>query len=166
MEYHPVVKRIKDFLDERGITYKAFEHDAVRTSEEAALVRPEYSLSQGCKALIVRIKKRNIPKSEERDFVQIVVPGDSKFDPKKVREALNTKDIRFATEEEVRELTDGVEPGGVPPFGNLFGLRVLVDSGVFAHEETIFNAGDRRYSIAIATDDYKRAVQPQVTELV
>lgn len=166
MKHHPVVEKIKDLLDEQGIPYKAFEHDEVRTSEEAAAVRPEYTMAQGAKALIVRIKKKGVPKEEEREFVQIVVPGDAKFDPKKARAALDAKDIRFATEDEVKELTGGVEPGGVPPFGNLFGLRVIADAGIFDHDETIFNAGDRRYSIAIATEDYKKAVEPHIAKVV
>ena len=164
--YHPVVQKIKDLLDTAGVAYKTFEHEAVRTSEEAAALRPEYSLSQGTKALIVRIKKKGVPKAEEKQFVQLVVPGDAKFNPQKVRQALDAKDIRFATEEEVSTITEGVQPGGVPPFGNLFGLAVYMDTACLEHEESIFNAGDRRYSIALKNDDLVAVVKPVVVELV
>ena len=166
IEYHHVVEKIKTLLDSNGISYKTFEHEEVRTSEEAAAVRPEYSLAQGAKALIVRIKKKGVPKEEEKQFVQLVVPGDAKFDPKKARAALNAKDIRFATEDEVLEITDGVKPGGVPPFGVLWNLPVYMDEGLKQHEETIFNAGDRRYSIALKIEDYQKVVQPEVVALV
>lgn len=166
MEYHPVVGKIRTHLDAAGVAYKTFEHDAVRTSEEAAAVRPEYSLAQGAKALIVRIKKKNLPKEAEKQFVQIVVPGDAKFDPRKVREALDAKDIRFATEEEVNTITGGVQPGGVPPFGNLFGLSVIADPSIFSHDEIVFNAGDRRFSIALSAAEYRRVVDPIVREVV
>lgn len=164
-KFHPLVFRIRKLLDDAGIAYKSFEHEEVRTSEEAAAVRPEYSIEQGAKALIVRIKKRGVPKENEKEFVQVVVPGHAKFDPKKVRDLLNARDIRFATEEEVATVTDGVRPGGVPPFGILFGLRIVVDESIFDNEEMIFNAGDRCYSIALKTSDYRRVVKPLVAQV-
>ena len=166
VEYHPVVEKIKALLDEHGVDYKTFEHEAVRTSEEAAELRPEYSLSQGTKALILRIKKKSVPKEKEKQFVQIVVPGDAKFNPAKARAALNAKDIRFATEAEVAEITEGVQPGGVPPFGNIFGLEVFMDQACLDHDESIFNAGDRRYSIAVKSADLVKVVQPNIVDLV
>ena len=45
--YHPTVQRIKDFLNHHSVNYKCFEHEPVRTSEEAAMIRPEYSITQG-----------------------------------------------------------------------------------------------------------------------
>lgn len=164
--YHPMVGRIRALLDEANIAYKTFEHEEVRTSEEAARVRPEYTLSQGAKALIVRVKLKGTSKENEKQFVQVVVPGDAKFEPKKVRNVLDAKDIRFAKEEEVLAITGGVQPGGVPPFGNLFGLRVVADEGIFKHKETIFNAGDRRFSTAMTTADYKKIVNPTVASVV
>lgn len=165
-EYHSVVGQIRELLDQHGVTYQTFEHEAVRTSEEAAALRPEFSLSQGLKALLVRIKKKSVPKEMEKQFVQIVVPGDAKFDPKKARQALNAKDIRFALPEEVEQLTNGVKPGGVPPFGNLFGLEVFAERSCTRHDEVIFNAGDRRYSIAMKSQDYLDVVKPHVVEVV
>ena len=165
-DYHKVVFAIKRILDTAKVPYQSFEHEPVRTSEEAASVRPEYSLAEGAKALIVCLKQKGIPKEEERRFIQVVVPGDKKFDTKKVKTLFDAKDIRFATEDEVRELTGGIEPGGVPPFGNLFGLPVVVDGSLLANKEIIFNAGDRRYSIAMKTADYQKVVKPRVEEVV
>lgn len=164
--YHPTVQRIKDFLNQHSVDYKCFEHEPVRTSEEAAAIRPEYSIAQGAKALIVRIKKKDVSKEEQKQFVQIVVPGDAKFDPRKSRHALHSKDIRFATPEEVSELTDGIVPGGVPPFGNLFGLEVYVEKTLLDNDEIIFNAGDRSYSMAISSKDYLASVKPNVVSIV
>jgi len=164
--YHPTVEKIKRFLDEHECAYKTFEHEAVRTSEEAAAIRPEYSISQGAKALIVRIKKKDVPKEQEKQFVQIVVPGDAKFDPKKARYALNAKDIRFALPEEVENITSGVKPGGVPPFGNLFGLEVYADATLLLNEKIIFNAGDRKFSISMKSKDYIDVVQPNIVEVI
>lgn len=166
MQYHKTVQKIKDLLDAAGTAYKCFEHEPVRTSEEAAAIRPEYTISQGAKALIVRIKKKNVSPEEEKQFVQIVVPGDAKFDPKKARAVLDAKDIRFATPEEVGEITGGVVPGGVPPFGILWDLPVYVEETLLNNDEIIFNAGDRSFSIAVKSEDYTKVVAPEVVSII
>jgi len=153
--YHPATEKIASLLRERGVWFETFEHAPVRTSEEAAALRPEYTLSQGSKALIVRVKKNG-----EKFFAMVVVPGDKKFDTKKLKVAFGLSDLRFATEAEVGEITSGVQPGGVPPFGNIFGLTVYADEGVFLNEKIIFNAGDRAFSIGMFSKDYDAIVSP------
>lgn len=154
-EYHFVVQKIKDLLTEHAYWFETFEHAPVRTSEEAAALRPDYTISQGSKALIVRVKKDG-----QKFFAMVVVPGDKKFDTKKLKEAFNLSDLRFATEVEVGELTGGVLPGGVPPFGILFNLPVYADNRVFLNEKIIFNAGDRSFSIGMLSKDYDALVEP------
>lgn len=160
--YHPLVSQILKLIKDANYWSETFEHQPVRTSEEAAKIRTGYTLSQGAKALIVRFKRSESDKS----FVMLVVPGDQKFDNQKVKSMLNAKDIRFATEQEVSDITHGVQVGGVPPFGNLFGLPVYVDNGVIANPKVIFNAGDRCFSIALNSTDYLSLVHPVVTDLV
>lgn len=162
MDYHPVVQKILTLLSDNGCWFETFEHEPVRTSEEAAKVRPEYSLHQGAKALIVRAKTGQ----NKRDFVMLVFPADFKFDRDKVEALLEAKDVRLASESEVDSITSGIQLGGVPPFGNLFGLEVLADASLFENERIVFNAGDRRFSIAVKSDDYKRLVKPKICEIV
>lgn len=161
MDVHPVAEKIESILKEKNCWYERFLHEPVRTSEEAAALRPGYTLAQGAKALIVRIKQGGIKR-----FVMLVLPGDRRFDMKKTKEALSAKDIRFATEEEVGKITGGVLPGGVPPWGNLFNLPVYVDAHLFENESIIFNAGDRRVSIAMKSGNYRESVQPTEMNLL
>ncbi len=156
MDYHPVVGRITTLLSERGVWYETFEHEAVRTSEEAAAVRTGYTLTQGAKALIVRVRH----KERGKHFAMFVLPGSARFVEAAVREEFGFSDVRFATETEVAELTGGVLPGGVPPFGNLFGLPVYVDESLLVHEKIIFNAGDRSFSVGMLARDFATLVAP------
>jgi prolyl-tRNA editing enzyme YbaK/EbsC (Cys-tRNA(Pro) deacylase) len=158
---HPIHQQITDILRQNGCWFEEFEHKAVRTSEESASVRPNYSMRQGAKAIIVRLR---IP-GEGKKFAMLVVPGDQKFDDTKVKRETGAKDIRFATEEEVDKITGGVKPGGVPPFGNLFGLKVISDHSLYDNEKIIFNAG-RTSSIGMKSADYSRLVNPKVVEIV
>lgn len=162
MDYHPVVGKIRSLLDSRHIWYETFEHREVRTCDEAADVRTGYTLEQGSKALILRVKNAESGKF----FAMLVMPAHLKFDSGKVKKTLKSNDIRFATAEEVGQITGGVLPGGVPPFGTLFNLRVIADPALFANEKIVFNAGDRRYSIAMKTEDYRSIVNPEVVSIV
>ncbi len=162
MEYHKVTLQIVELLKNGGYWFETFEHEPVRTSEEAAKMRDGYSLHQGAKAIIVRVKITN----SDKKFVMLVIPGDLRFDNSKVKKLFNAKDIRFATEEEITALTNGVQTGGVPPFGNLFGLEVVVDPILLENEKIVFNAGDRRFSIGMKSVDYQTLVNPQVKSIV
>lgn len=162
MAYHSVVQKIIDLLQSRNYWFEVFEHEAVVTSEQAALTRPGYTLNQGTKAMIVKAYKSKT----ESFFAMLVFPADQKFNSKKVQTALGVKSIRFATEVEVGELTQGVLPGGVPPFGNLFNLPVFADPAVFQNTKIVFNAGDRAFSVAINSQDYKDLINPTVVNLI
>ncbi len=158
--YHPVVNQIIALLKDHNCWHETFAHAPVTTSEEASKVRPEYSLSQGAKALIVKIDKK-----EGSSFAQLVLPGDLQLDNKKVKQSLSCKSFRFATLDEVATKTGGIERGGVPPFGNLFSLPVYVDPHLFTHEKIIFNAGDKSFSIAMKSADYRMLVSPFIVSL-
>ena len=60
------------------------------------------------------------------------------------------------SEAEVSAVTGGVQPGGAPPFGNLFELPVYAAPELFDVEDIVFNAGDRRFSLAMRSADYRR----------
>jgi len=162
MERHPVTQKIIDLLKLNNYWYETFEHEAVTTSEEAAKTRPGYSLKQGAKAIIIRVKISG----GEKKFVMLVMPADQKFSNDKVKALLGAKDIRFASEEEVAEITGGVKPGAVPPFGNLFGLEVFTDQTLYDNERIVFNAGERTFSVAIKSADFKLLVKPQVENII
>jgi prolyl-tRNA editing enzyme YbaK/EbsC (Cys-tRNA(Pro) deacylase) len=162
MNYHPTVEMIKNLLKDKEIDFEVFEHEPVRTSEEASKLRNGYSIEQGAKSIIARVKEAG----KGKRFAMFVLQGNRKFDKQKIKNNLGLTDIRFATEEEVSEITNGIVPGGVPPFGNLFGLDVFVDKELLKNEKIIFNAGDRGYSIGIRSEDYVKAVQPIIEDII
>lgn len=161
MKYHQATEKIRQILAKKGIWYETFEHEAVRTSQEAAKIRPGYTLTQGAKALVFRIRKAG-----EKFFVMLVLPGDQRFDNEKAKKLFGAKDIRFAAEEEVGQITNGIKLGGVPPFGNLFGLKTYVDPSLMKNEKIVFNAGDQRFSIAMKAKDYIELLNAEITNFV
>ena len=140
-----VSERLEQWLREAGVAFDILEHVPVHTSAEAARVRGT-RLEQGAKALVVRAGDR---------FVHCVLPAHLKADNAALREIVGTRKLRFATRDELHQLT-GCEPGAVPPFGNLFGLPVLLDEALCLNDRVAFNAGSNALSITMRCDDLIR----------
>src|SRR5262249_44282771 len=144
-----VFDRIQDLLQRANVFFSVLRHEPVYTSEQAAAVRGT-PLASGAKALIVKAGDR---------FVLFVVPADRKLDNRKAREGLCIKGLRFATREEVQELT-GLAPGSIPPFGSLFQLPTYCDPSLAENASINFNAGDHAISIHMAYLDYLTVEKP------
>lgn len=148
-----VFDQIRAFLDEQRIEYKLSEHEAVKTSEEAARIRGT-ELRTGAKAIVIKA---------EDTFYLFVLPGDRKMDWKKIKALLNTKRLRLATQEEAEQVT-GAKIGAIPPLGNILGLPTYLDKKVLENEWINFNPGSRTHSIAMKSSDLARIVNPIIEE--
>ena len=146
-----VFQRLAELLDAKSIPYDVLRHAPVYTSEEAAAIRGT-PLASGAKALIC--------KADER-FLMVVLPADRKLASKLVRKAASAKSLRFASREEVEQLT-GLAPGSIPPFGSLFNLPTWCDERLAEQPRINFNAGDHSISISMAYTDYLTAERPQI----
>jgi Ala-tRNA(Pro) deacylase len=146
-----VFDRVEGLLKQQGVTYRVTRHQPVFTSEEAARVRGT-PLASGAKALVCK---------GEDCFVMFVVPADRKLDSHAVRRAKRWKKMRFATPQEVLELT-GLTPGSIPPFGSLFGLQTYCDERLRENEVINFNAGDHAISVSMQYSDYVLVEKPEL----
>jgi Ala-tRNA(Pro) deacylase len=148
-----VFSRIEALLNGRGVAFQVMRHEAVHTSAEAASARGT-PLASGAKALVCRANNQ---------FHMFVLPADRKLASKAVRTARGWKSFRFATPEEVLELT-GLTPGSIPPFGSLFGLATHCDRRLGDHESINFNAGDHSISISMRYVDYVAVEHAEIGE--
>ena len=138
-----VFERLHARLQESGIAFTVLRHQPVFTSEEAAAVRG-VPLASGAKALVLKAGDT---------FLLLVLPADRKLDSKKARASLGVKALRFATREEVEQLT-GLQPGSIPPFGSLFTLPTYCDPAMALNESINFNAGDHAISVQMSYADF------------
>jgi Ala-tRNA(Pro) deacylase len=79
-----------------------------------------------------------------------------------VKQELHVKRLRFATPEELFELT-GLLPGAVPPFGApIFPFELFADIEVGTRFDRVaFNAGDRTRSIIMPAADWTAIARPR-----
>lgn len=145
-----VFDRLCQLLDAHGVPYQVLRHAPVYTSQEAAAVRGT-SLASGAKALICKA---------DDQFVMIVLPADRKLASKLVRQTAGIRSLRFASPEEVAQLT-GLRPGAIPPFGSLFNLPTWCDAALADQPQINFNAGDHALSIKMSFADYQAVERPK-----
>lgn len=143
-----------EYLNFANANYRILCHSPCRTSEESAAARTAQGepFAIGAKALVVK-------QSQNNSFALLVVPGIKKLDSKKAREILGG--FRFATPEELLEVTGGLVPGSVPPFAwpYLPGVTsVYVDSDIKEFEKVGFNAATLEKSIVMSTKEYLRVL--------
>lgn len=138
-------------LEETKIAYKAYEHEIVHTSEDAAKVRGT-DLSEGAKAILLYADKRP---------VMAVVGGDKRIDFKTFKKIVGVKDLRMATPEEVEDVTS-VPIGAVPPFGHIFNIPLYMDKDIETRDHVVFNAGLHTKSIRMKTKDFVSIARPTV----
>jgi prolyl-tRNA editing enzyme YbaK/EbsC (Cys-tRNA(Pro) deacylase) len=149
-----IFDRLESWLLQHHIAFTVLRHEPVFTSEQAAAVRGT-SLASGAKALVLKAGD---------GFLLAVLPADRKLDSKKAREALGVKSLRFASKEEVEQLT-GLQPGSIPPFGSLFGLKTYSDPALGENESINFNAGDHSVSVQMSYADYVRVETPTMATI-
>jgi len=143
--------RLESLFQVQNVPYEVLRHEPVFTSEEAAAARGT-PLASGAKALICRA---------DEQFVMFVLPADRRLASKQVRREAAIRSLRFATADEVSQLT-GLKPGSIPPFGSLFGLPTWCDHRLAENERINFNAGDHAISISMTCADYLRVEQPRM----
>ncbi|MEK6984622.1 MAG: YbaK/EbsC family protein [Nanoarchaeota archaeon] len=148
-----VFDKIRDVLNKEKIEYEVLEHKPVYTSKEAAEVRGT-ELKQGCKALVCKT---------DEGFIQAVVSGAKELDIEKLQKFTLFKTLELANAKEVKQAT-GCNIGSVPPFGNLFELKVYFDKSVVENDVVAFNAGTHTKSIKMKAKDLVRVVNPVVGE--
>jgi Ala-tRNA(Pro) deacylase len=148
--YHRLEKRLLD----HNVQFKVLRHEPVYTSQDAARVRG-VALASGAKALVC--------KAEDR-FVMFVMPADRRLANKKIRRLLGIRKLRFATRDEVFELT-GLLPGSIPPFGSVFGLPTWCDEELAEQSQINFNAGDHAISISMTYSDYVAIEKPTIASV-
>ncbi|MDO8656178.1 MAG: YbaK/EbsC family protein [Nanoarchaeota archaeon] len=148
-----IFEKIIELLNSQKVNYILKDHPPTRTSEESALHRGE-PLKIGAKAMVMKI---------DTEFIMAVLPADRKIDSIKLKLILNTKNLRFASKEELFEIT-GLVPGAIPPFGSVFNLPLIVDKALLEEEYMAFNAGSLEKSIKMKTKEYMDVVTPRMEE--
>lgn len=157
---------IRSFLDSLSIPYRHLTHAPTATSEESAAARGE-PLEVGAKALLLKLDGYpHAPRgddSETTPFSLFILSAARKLDSAAVKKHHGVKSTRFASREELLQLT-GLVPGSIPPFGRpILPFDLYIDAAVPTLPRVAFNCASLTESIIMQTAHYLRAANPSGT---
>ena len=151
----PILAKLQEFLDQSGVSYTHTVHPLAYTAREVASAE-HVSPHEMAKVVVV---------IASGEYKMLVLPASKVVDFQEVRDALGCNTARLATETELGRLFPDCDLGAMPPFGNLYDMKVLMDANLLADERLVFNAGTHRDVVHLRQEDFRRLVHPEVVHL-
>ena len=143
-------QKIMDILEKQKVPHEVVEHEAVYTNPEMA-EKLGASVGETVKNLMLT--------TADGRTIQVVLPGDKRFDSKRVAQKVGTKNVTFAKPETVLEIA-GCEVGCVPPFGHLKPVQVYMDRQLLWKKHVYFNPGVHTKSVKIEANCLRDLCKP------
>ncbi len=149
------VQKLREFLDSNQVKYVTISHSVAYTAQEIA-ASAHIRGKELAKTVMVML---------DGELAMAVLPASYQLDLEKLKAVAGAASVRLATEAEFKDKFPGCETGAMPPFGNLYGMKVFADETLTQDEEIAFNAGTHSELIRLAWADYARLVQPVIAQL-
>jgi Ala-tRNA(Pro) deacylase len=149
------VKKLKEFLDSKGIKYMTINHSAAFTAQEVAASAcvPGKELA---KTVIVKIDGK---------FAMAVLPASSRINFDIFKQSVGASKVELATEHEFQDMFPECDVGAMPPFGSLYDMNVFICEHLREDKEIAFNAGSHTELIRMSFEDFEQLVKPKVIEM-
>lgn len=151
-----ILKKLKEMLEGAKVGFEVFEHPLAYTAQEIA-ARQHIPGDQLAKVVVLEV---------DGVLAMAVIAGNHKISLDTARASLGASRVRLAREDEFTACFPDCEAGAMPPFGNLFGIRVIVDPALAKDEFIYFNAGNHVQTMRLRYQDFLALVKPEVAQLV
>lgn len=146
------VQKLKEFLDGEHVKYVIVSHSTAYTAQEIAALTHTRGKDMA-KTVMVKL---------DNELAMAVLPASRRIDLARLKGATGSNQAALATEAEFKGKFPGCETGAMPPFGNLWGVRVFVEESLTRDQEIAFNAGSHNELAKLAYADFERVVRPIV----
>jgi Ala-tRNA(Pro) deacylase len=147
-----VIGRLKKYLEENGVPYEVLRAPEETFTAQETAAAMHVSGKEMIKPVLVKVDGR---------MSMAVLPAWRLLDFRKMALLVGAEEIRLAKESEFRELFPDCDLGAEPPFGNLYGLEVLLDDHLLSQQNVTFLAGSYKEALQISRSDYERLARPK-----
>lgn len=144
--------RLKQYLEESGVSYGVLACSAEAYTAQEKAANLHISGKELLKVVMVMADGRPC---------MAVLPADKRLDLKKLAHLMGARRVSLATEAEFAALFPDCEIGAAPPFGNLYGVEVAVDSCCQERAQVAFLSGTHREAVRMETALFERLVGPR-----
>ena len=149
-----IPKQLIDCLDENKVRYEVLHHPEAVTAQRTAQAEHVKGRHH---AKVVMVKSGD-------QHLMMVLPADHQIDLEKVEKAVG-KAVSLDKEHDFKSLFPDCAIGGMPPFGNLYGLATYLDQSLAGQDYIVFEAGTHTDAIKMSYRDYEKIVKPRVNDL-
>jgi Ala-tRNA(Pro) deacylase len=145
-------EKLLEYLQENGIDFDLIDHPQAYAARDVAF-KAGVRGREFAKTVLVKL---------DGLMAMAVIPAEHKVNFTLLREVAGAGTISLALEDEFEERFPDCELGAMPPFGNLYGMRVIVDERLGEAETITFNAGTHTEAVTMAYTDFVDLVRPEV----
>ena len=145
-------EKLKAYLDSHHIQYETISHSMAFNAQRVAATT-HIPGKEMAKTVVVKM---------DGEMAMAVLPASYKVDLNQLRIAAGSNLIEIASEMEFKSRFPDCEPGAMPPFGNLYNMRVYVAHSLTEDKMIAFNAGTHIELIRMTYHDFDRLVHPTV----
>jgi Ala-tRNA(Pro) deacylase len=152
--YLSIARHFKD----NHIPYREIRHAPGASTEE-------YHQALGCRyEQQLKCVFLKVIESQQPSYVICAIPAQKKVNVKQIKRLLNAKEVKFASREELKEVT-GCDYGELAPTGKVFNVPLLLASDFMQEQEVFMNAGRVDVSFVIHPDDLIKLENPIVFDM-
>lgn len=137
------------WLRAQGVAFEVLEYEFTEIGAEHAAEAVGRPLEQVCKTLLVKATGGSI-------YVAIV-PGDQRFETKRMAAAVGESSIDLADQAEAEKVS-GYRVGGISPFAMRRQLPAVIEESLLALDRIVVNGGRRGVLVELATEDVVRVL--------
>jgi Ala-tRNA(Pro) deacylase len=123
------------------------------------------ALAQSLHVSGFQVAKSVILQMQDRLWICVASAPDT-LDLERVAQTVGTRRVRLADEAEFAGLFPECEVGAEPPFGQLYGLPVVVDEHLARAEQLLFRAGSHQEAIELRFEDFLALELPLLGAIV
>jgi Ala-tRNA(Pro) deacylase len=145
-------KKLIDLLEKNNIKYTLLKHKSAFTAQEIAAAA-HVPGSELAKAVMVKIDGK---------MAMAVLPASHQVNFEHLKESTGASKVELATEQEFKDKFPDCEIGALPPFGNLYGIDVLLAESITGQVEIAFCAGSHTELIRMSFKDFKKLAKPTI----
>lgn len=149
------LSKLRSFLDSHNVKYLVISHSLAYTAQGVASLA-HVSGKKLAKTVIIKI---------DGALAMAVIPASLHVDLARIRALSGAKIVELATEREFKDAFSDCETGAMPPFGNLYGMKVFADANLASNDEITFSAGSHRELVRMKWGDLVRLVNPTIDQL-
>ena len=151
----PETNAIK-WLRAQAAAFEVLAYRFTQVGAEHAAEAVDRPLEAVCKTLIVQ--------APGRSFWVAIVPGDRRFDTRRMAAAIGVKHADLADPAEAERIT-GYKVGGISPFAMRRKLPAVIEESLLALERIVVNGGARGVLVELATQDLVRLLGAQPADI-